>query len=119
MKMTEREWQSKIVMLAKSCGWRVSHFRPARTADGGWRTAVQYDGAGFPDLVMVHATRGLIYFVELKSEDGRMSAAQWDWLQEIELAARDTDSQVRGMVWRPSDWPKVAEMLAGGKVTTS
>ena len=58
-------------------GWRCAHFRPARTVHG-WRTAVQGDGKGFPDWVLVH-DRGGVVFVELKTSRGKLTPAQEAW----------------------------------------
>ena len=102
--MTEAQWQARVLDLAKLCGWRVAHFRPARTATG-WRTAVEADGVGYPDLTMVRD--GRLLFVELKSETGRVATSQREWLSEL--------SAVPGLevyLWRPSDWAKVQQVLA-------
>jgi hypothetical protein len=56
---TEREFQRQVIDLARLLGWRCAHFRPGRTARG-WRTPVQADGAGFPDLQPVRARDGLL-----------------------------------------------------------
>jgi hypothetical protein len=46
--LSEAAFTDAVIELARLGGWRVAHFRPARTASG-WRTPVQGDGAGFPD----------------------------------------------------------------------
>lgn len=76
--MTEAELQALITDAAKLGGWRTAHFRPART-DRGWRTAGQYDAAGFPDLVMVRGRE--LLFWELKSERGKVATEQSEWLR--------------------------------------
>jgi VRR-NUC domain len=75
---TETQMVAAIVDAARFTGWRVAHFRPALTRHG-WRTAVQGDGAGFPDLVMVHGASALVWWVELKTSRGRLSADQEAW----------------------------------------
>ena len=90
--MTEDELLSCVVDMArKQYGWRVAHFRPART-NKGYRTLMQGD-PGFPDLVL--AKEGRVLFVELKSERGELSAEQEAWLFDLDEQAK---------VWRPSDW---------------
>jgi VRR-NUC domain len=103
---TEAEWQRTVIEYAQLRKWRVAHFRPART-EQGWRTPVQADGAGFPDLVMVRA--GVIVVAELKSERGRLSSTQSEWLE----AFRDAQawSELGVYVWRPSSWPEVERVL--------
>lgn len=89
----EKDWQRDVIRLAQTLGWKVAHFRPAKTAQG-WRTAVAADGAGFPDLVLV---RDRVLFVELKNEKGRMSEQQLEWKAALEVAG------VEAYVWRPDD----------------
>jgi hypothetical protein len=48
---TEREFQDAVADVARLAGWRVVHFRPARTAEG-WRTPGSYDAHGWPDLTL-------------------------------------------------------------------
>jgi hypothetical protein len=75
---TEAEMTSAILEAARFLDWRIAHFRPALTRRG-WRTAVQGDGAGFPDLVMVNGPAGAVWWVELKTRTGRLSADQERW----------------------------------------
>lgn len=96
----ERDFQRQVIAAAKALGWRVAHFRPARTLDG-WRTPVTADGAGWPDLVLVRGSAMLIR--ELKSDRGRLTHVQRAWLDALELAGVDVG------VWRPRDW-SVIEM---------
>jgi hypothetical protein len=67
-----------IIEAAPILGWRLAHFRPARTLHG-WRTAVAGDGRGFPDVVAVHPVAKRILFVELKTAKGKLAAAQESW----------------------------------------
>ncbi|HLM96761.1 MAG TPA: VRR-NUC domain-containing protein [Acidimicrobiales bacterium] len=92
--MTEQELLDSVVELAHLFGWRVAHFRPARTAHG-WRTPVTADGAGWPDLTLV---RERIVFAELKSARGRLSVDQQDWLHALGHAGAESH------VWHPTDW---------------
>jgi hypothetical protein len=92
--MTEAELQDAVIEMAHLFGWRVAHFRPARTANG-WRTPVAADGAGWPDLTLV---RERIFFAELKSDRGTMHREQLDWLVALGKAGAEHH------VWRPSEW---------------
>jgi hypothetical protein len=102
LRETEEGWQEVVIDLARLMGWRVAHFRPARTAQG-WRTPVAADGAGFPDLVLV---RERVIFVELKAQDGKVSPDQLVWLGALEIAGAEVH------VWRPSDWEEVQRALS-------
>ena len=102
-KLSEKDWQSRVIDAAKLFGWRYAHFRPARTAQG-WRTAMS-GHPGFPDLVL---TKGLrIIFAELKAEDGNLTEDQFVWLNRLGESGR-----VEVFVWRPSDWEEVYKTLA-------
>jgi len=74
--VTETAFQAQVIELAHICQWRVAHFRPAQTRHG-WRTPVQADGKGFPDLVLV---RDRVIFAELKRDRANPNADQWAWL---------------------------------------
>ncbi len=95
--LSERDFTTKVIDRAKAMGWRVFHPRPARTAQG-WRTAGQGTPQGFPDLVLALDT--LVLFVELKSQKGKLTDEQKDWLLHT-----------NGAVWRPRDWPAICEVL--------
>lgn len=100
---TEAGFQQAVIDLAHLNGWLVAHFRPAQTRAGKWVTPVAADGAGFPDLVLVHDEH--VLFRELKTAKGRVSVAQMHWLDALELAGADVG------VWRPGDWPEIEATL--------
>lgn len=102
--ISERDFQSQVIDLAHLYRWRVAHFRPAQTRSGRWVTPVQADGAGFPDLVMVRGHR--MVAAELKSDKGRTSESQLDW-----LAAFGHVPGIEACVWRPGDWDRIVEWL--------
>jgi hypothetical protein len=105
VKLVESEYgfMGWVIDYAHYRHWTVAHFRPARTGDG-WATAVQADGAGFPDLVLV---RDRVVFAELKA--GRrpiLSPAQDRWLDALTTADAET------YVWVPADRPDITRILA-------
>ncbi len=100
--ISEREFMRQVLDLARVLSWRVAHFRAAETSHG-WRTPVQADGAGFPDLVLVRGDR--LLFVELKSEAGKLATAQVDWIAALDRAGCEV------FVWRPSDLEYLANVL--------
>jgi hypothetical protein len=101
----EQSFQSAVAEVARLAGWRVAHFRPARTARG-WKTPVTADGAGWPDLVLVRPPR--IAFAELKSASGEATDRQLEWLDVLRLLP-----QVEVYLWRPDDWNSLVETLTG------
>lgn len=92
--MVEDDLLTAVLGLARLLGLHVAHFRPAR-ADRGWRTAVQADGKGYPDLTIVGP--GGVLFRELKSATGRPSPEQRMWAAKLESAGANF------AVWRPAD----------------
>ena len=98
---TEAAFQQQVIDLAQFCGWLVHAERPARMADGRWRTPIQ-GMAGFPDLVLV---RERVLFVELKSERGRLTTEQEQWIAVL----REAGADVR--VWRPGHWEWIEATL--------
>ena len=99
----ETQFQLAVIAYAKLRGWRIAHFRPAWTGKG-WRTPVQADGAGFPDLIMTRGDRLVI--AELKSKQGKVSDEQQAWLDAFTLIR---DAEV--YVWRPEDRDEIEEVL--------
>ena len=91
--MTEAEFQTAVVELAKWTGWLVFHDYDSRR-----------NTAGFPDLVLAHPQRGVL-FCELKTDKGRVTAAQQRWLDTLTAAGAET------YVWRPDDWPAIRDRL--------
>lgn len=100
---SEAGFQVAVLRYARLRGWRVAHFRPARTVEG-WRTAVSADGTGFPDLVLVR--QGKLIVAELKSSKGTLTPEQEQWIRELHHAG------VEVRVWRPEDWPEIERELS-------
>jgi hypothetical protein len=97
LKVSEKAWQQTVTDLAAAYGWLHYHSFDSRRSP-----------LGFPDLVLVKA---VVIFAELKTERGRLSAAQATWfthLAEIEASC----SGVEAYVWRPSDFDAVVARLA-------
>lgn len=84
---SESEFQSRIIELARRLGWVHYHTFDSRRSP-----------SGFPDLVLLHPRSGRMIFRELKTQKGRISSAQEEWLKNLNLCGADAD------VWRPADW---------------
>lgn len=102
MEQTEEEFQSQIIHLAKLYGWRTAHFRASLNRRGKWQTAVQGDGKGFPDLVLV---RDRVIWVELKKEDGATTPDQEAWISALLASGQIV------YIWRPSMLKEIMEIL--------
>jgi len=98
--MTEADLLLSIRQLARLTGWRCYHTRYSLGSD-----------PGFPDLVLVRL--GRVIFAELKSERGKLTPAQQEWMEELELAENRSGETVQVRLWRPDDWlsGKVEETL--------
>jgi hypothetical protein len=118
---SEADFTTAVIDLARLYGWRSLHIRPAQTARG-WRTPVQGDGKGFPDLVLVRPPE--IIFAELKTPRGRLSPEQGEWISSLAevgirlLRGRSPDFRPAFdvYVWTPDQWDELRERLAPRKL---
>ena len=94
--MTEKAFEAKVKKLARDNGWMYYHT---------WRS--YHSPAGFPDCVMVRPPK--IIFAELKSQRGKLSPQQEEWITRL-YCCRSKD--IRVYTWRPSDWDKIVEILS-------
>lgn len=121
---TEAHFERVVLEVAALYGWRRHHGRPARTAKG-WRTPVAGE-TGFPDLVL--ARRGVVQFVELKTETKNASEEQKAWLSALAGVTPEDDWASRGplptlarsgshyvALWRPRHWEYVKSHLQAYK----
>ncbi len=102
--INEKVFTAQVISLARHLGWRCAHFRPAMDSKGKWKTAVQGDGVGFPDLVLIRHDK--LIFAELKSLNGKVSDEQARWL--VDLAACNVTMST---IWRPSDYDEIERIL--------
>ena len=105
MPVLEKHFQNQVIMLAKLYGWLVMHTRAVEIRPGVWKTPLT-GHPGFPDLVLAHATRGVI-FAELKADKGKLTDMQDVWLRTLADAGCET------YVWRPKDIDIISDTLAG------
>ena len=81
-----------VIELAGYLGWRHYHTHDSRRSS-----------AGFPDLVLVRGDR--LMFVELKSERGKVSKEQDEWLDALRATG------IEAKVYRPSEWAAIERRL--------
>jgi len=87
---TEKELQAWSIDKLRENGWKVAHFRPAMTGrtytnkagqtKNVWVTAVQGDGAGFPDNIAVNPDFDYCLVCEVKATNGKLTPDQEKWL---------------------------------------
>ena len=96
LEMTEKQWQSQVVQLAKQWGWRVFHpYLSIKSA---------------PDLHLSHEARRQVIYAELKREKGKLTERQGEYLDHLRACGQQV------FVWRPSDLDEVIEILTGARV---
>lgn len=104
LELSERQWQKVVLDMFKIYGWRTAHFDASVRVVGKERTFVGDVGSkGFPDIIACRPKR--IIFAELKSEKGRLSEQQKEWLALLNISDAET------YVWRPSDYNDIQEVL--------
>ena len=99
--ISEQSFMTQVKTLAYQYGWSLHHSQPSMTRTGRYITT---GSVGFPDIVMAHPTKGLV-FCELKTEKGRASEAQLHWLATLKPHAEC-------YLWRPSDLDFIAQRLS-------
>lgn len=85
--MLEKPFQDGVLKLARFHGFSLAY----HTHDS------RRSAPGFPDLVLVNPRTGRVLYRELKTNKGRVSPAQQDWLDGLAAAGQDVG------VWRPND----------------
>ncbi len=90
--LSEAEFQQMITDRAEALGWLVYHTYDSRRSR-----------AGFPDLFLCRGERAVA--IEVKSQRGRVSAAQQDWLAAL------GKTRIETYLIRPSDWALIEEVL--------
>ena len=104
--VTEAEWLTAVGDALDAYGWSWIHPRPARRADGRWRTAVQGNSAkGFPDLIACRPPK--LLFIELKAKRGRVSPEQAEWIGRLRACGQEAH-----VVRLPEDWDTFTALTA-------
>jgi acetyl esterase/lipase len=104
--ITEAEWLRSVGDALDLTGWAWIHHRPARRAQGKWTTPTQGSSAkGFPDIVAVRPPR--VLWLELKTERGRVSPEQTDWLERLRASGQEVH-----VIRLPRDWHLFTDLTA-------
>lgn len=101
----EAHWQRCVIDLARVCGWRIAHFRPAKVIRNGvekYETPIAEDGKGFLDLELV---RERLVKAELKFGSNKPTTEQLEWIRAYGEAG------VECYIWYPSYWREVIDTL--------
>ena len=95
--LSETDFQNTIIEVAELHRWLVYHTHDSRRS-----------APGFPDLTMVRD--GMLIFAELKTEKGKLTEDQAQWIAELDNVRLRTGA-TRVFLWRPSDWKEIEEVL--------
>ncbi len=91
--ISEKQFRQQVIDLLKLYKWRY-YFT--------WNS--KHSPAGFPDLVILRDDR--LAFIELKSEKGKLTGEQSQWLQ----ALKET-KLCEVYIWRPAQLEQIAKIL--------
>lgn len=106
---SEADCQETIVAAAKAAGWRVHAERAAASSAGRWSTPIQ-GHRGFPDLFLVHQTRGIVV-VELKRRPNTVEPDQREWLLQLRAAGLQVC-----VWWVPEQLREALDFITGTSV---
>ena len=100
--INEAEFQRAVVKVARLYGWLVDHTPPMRNAGGDIYTGGL---TGKTDLLLLSQKGKGIIFAELKTQKGKMSAAQCSFQDVVNMNGGEH------YIWRPGDWDAIVERL--------
>ena len=86
--MSERELQQTVIELARLLRYTLIYHT--------WNSI--HSPKGFPDLMLCRPSDGRGLDIELKSEKGKLTPAQTEWLEGLHDCGQETH------VFRPHDW---------------
>ena len=98
--ISERNFRAMVLDYARLNGW-LCYFT--------WSSI--HSPAGFPDLVLVRPPR--LIFAELKTNKGKVSLAQKEWIDALMDLPRSDFASPMTYVWRPRDWDEIERVLDG------
>lgn len=102
MDCSEDDFLVAVIDLAHRNRWKAAHFRPGLTKNGKYVTAVQGDGKGWTDLVLV---RERIVYMELKAKKEKLRPEQEEWRDWIKAAGGEW------YLFYPRQWSEIEEVL--------
>jgi hypothetical protein len=113
--VTERDFQKRIETTATMFGWSFMHISEStkRVRRGGKYLSVPDPACqGWPDLTLAHPRSGRLLFREVKTDKGKLTPEQEQWLRTLAACGQDV------AVWRPRDWANIVNELTerGGDV---
>lgn len=102
--ISEKDFMAKVIAYAKSRGWKVYHTYRSDKSEPGYLDLTMVRGGTTHSAGDKITDYGVVW-AELKTETGKLTKAQKEWIKALEAA----DQEVH--VWRPSDWPEIERVL--------
>lgn len=93
--VTEADLREQVRDLCKLFGWKI-YF--------SWTSL--HSPRGFPDLVLVNPEQKRVVYAELKSEKGKVTPQQQEWLDALKACGQEV------YLWRPADIEEIAGILS-------
>lgn len=81
LQVKEKQLQRTVEQVLTTLGFLWFHDRSLQHA------TVRATNPGFPDICAVHPVSGVLVFIELKSERGKMRPAQLEWKAALERSS--------------------------------
>ena len=94
MPLSERDFQTQVVELARITGWQTMHVRRTIGKGNKWVTGTSVPG--WPDLAIWG--HGRFILAELKTDRGTLTAEQEKLVASLRAAGVDV------RIWRPHMW---------------
>ena len=91
--ITEKAFLAQVVQAARLYKWMVYHTFNSMHSE-----------RGYPDLTLCKPGHGVL-FIELKTERGRVSSSQQQWLDALQASGAEV------YVWRPSQLDDIISRL--------
>ena len=118
--MKERDFLNWVIDVAKTTGWHVWHVPAPMVASrkGGFVPSSQ--GAGLPDLIMMHEDPPRLVFAEVKGTGGSPTIDQLKFLRMAREVANDAHEPVYddlgprvmdAYLWSPGDEERIETIL--------
>jgi len=94
LQTTEADLREQIRTLCELYGWKMYFTWNSRNSP-----------SGFPDLVLVNPQQKRVIFAELKSEAGKVTSTQAEWLDALLACGQEVE------VWRPQQIHQISWLL--------
>jgi hypothetical protein len=96
--MTEKQLTRIVADAATTFGWRRYHTHRS-----------DFSPAGYPDETLLRGHQ--LIFAELKSDTGKLSPLQTEWLDDLGRNQPGRVTDVRAYLWRPDDIETIIRVL--------